>query len=338
MSSKLRLSEQFRLRFENLRLATNESPQTLLTFFREKPEFERLAREVKVVADEIEKASDYRKSHPQVSPGFISDFKDYTYKWRAEVTYVVDWPQLELNFFDEDDFEPPTFEQFKKTYRRAEQKTGPDTDWETDFDPSKHDGSVAIADMLSLVVEQGKDRRDNPDESMGDHIANTFLVGVEAFEYFERTIGIDVETAFRRWNKLPAVFVPKHVSDRHGLTEKGSLYALLDEAVRAYLAGAPSAAIALCRALLEMILRDHYMTSQIRREERLQGNESLAKIVHIAAKRYDFLTISKLDALREGGNTILHRYSAAGKLALDDEEKILQFFKDLKFFIEKAPE
>ena len=332
MSSKLMLSEQFRLRFENLRRATNDSPQTLLTFFREKPEFERLAREVKIVADEIEKAGDYRKAHPQESPGFISDFKDYTYKWRPEVTYVAEWSQLELNLFDEDDFEPQTFEQFKRTYRKAEQKTGPDADWETDFDPSKHDGSEAIADMLSLVVEQGKDRRDNPDEYMGDYIANTFLVGVEAFEYFERTIGIDVGTAFRRWNKLPAVFVPKHVSDRHGLTEKGSLYSLLDEAVRAYVAGAPAAAIAMCRAILEGVLRDHYLRGEV------ADKDSLHDVIDIAAARYRFLDKRKLHGLRIRANSILHDYGGLPALGAEDEKAILQVFKDLKYYIEKAPE
>ena len=332
MTSKLKLSEQFRLRFENLRRATNDSPQTLLTFFREKPDFERLAREVKVVADMIEKAADYRKAYAQVAPAFISDFKDFSYKWRAQVAYVERWPLLSLNLFNEDGFEPPSFEEFKKTiYRPAGEKSGPDAFSEDDFDPSAHDGAAAIHGMLSLVSDQGQFRRDNPADDMSDYIANTYLVGVEAFEYFEQTIGIDVGTAFRRWNKLPAVFVPKHVSDRHGLTEKGSLYALLDEAVRAYVAGAPAAAIAMCRAILEGVLRDHYLRGEV------ADKDSLHDVIEIAAARYRFLDKRKLHDLRKRANGILHDYGGSPALDAQDEKAILQVFKDLKFYIEKAP-
>ena len=336
MSGKLRLSEQFRLRFEQLRSATNDNPQTLLTFFQEKPEFERLAREVKIVADLIEKAADHSKAYKQVSPGFISDLKNYTQNWRSEVAYVDQWPLLSLDLLG-DDSSPPTFEEFKKTHRLRGQKSGPDTDWDESFDPSEHDGATAIHEMISLAAEQGANRRRDTITGDDDFIANTFLIGAEAFEYFEKTIGIDVEAAFRRWNKLPAVYVPKHVSDRHG-TEKGSLYALLDEAVRAYVAGASGAAIALCRALLETILRDHYMTPRIMREEGLKSDAKLGRVVHIAAERYRFLSKTKLDALRKGANTVLHQYSASGEIALEDEEKMLQFFKDLKFYIERAPD
>ena len=48
------------------------------------------------------------------------------------------------------------------------------------------------------------------------------------------------------------------VANRYGASEKGSLLHLLDDAVRAYVSGAPAAAIALCRAALEMVLKRHY--------------------------------------------------------------------------------
>ncbi|MGI3187377.1 hypothetical protein [Nioella aestuarii] len=73
---------------------------------------------------------------------------------------------------------------------------------------------------------------------------------------------ISVEKAFGRWNKVPAVFVLAHVSDRHGVTEKGSLFELLNDAIRAYFARSPAAAIAMCRAALEMVLRENYLGLQ----------------------------------------------------------------------------
>ena len=82
---------------------------------------------------------------------------------------------------------------------------------------------------------------------------------VNLIRYLERTIGIDISTVFHRWHRMPPFFVPSHVSDKHGLTEKGSLYELLNDAIRAYVAGAPAASIAMCRACLEMVLREHYV-------------------------------------------------------------------------------
>lgn len=46
MTQKLRLSEQFRIAFEQLKTACDGSPKKLVTFFGDVPEFGRLASKV----------------------------------------------------------------------------------------------------------------------------------------------------------------------------------------------------------------------------------------------------------------------------------------------------
>lgn len=326
MTQKLRLSEQFRRAFEQLKDACDGSPKKLVTFFGDVPKFGRLASKVDNIAGQIERVQRYRKTHPQISSEFIQDWKDYLYKWRKEIDYVVSTELLASL-----DFEVGTFEDFQKdgsvNFRSL---SAPNPDFEDEFRPEAHDGGAAFSGLMVEIQQDAEYFRDIGEDAC-DTKANTLDVGRQALEYFENTIGIDISRAFERWNRIPAVFVPSHVSDRHGLTEKGSLYDLFDEAVRAYIAGAPAAAVAMCRALLEMVLRDHYL-----RGPDGQGGD-LHGVINLAAARYDFLNASKLHQLRMNANDLLHNYSAQSVRSLDDEKTVLAFFRDLKFYIEKAP-
>lgn len=326
MTQKLRVSEQFRIAFEQLKTACDASPKKLVTFFGDVPEFGRLASKVDSIASQIERVQRYRKTHPQISNEFIQDWKDYLYKWRKEIDYVVSAELLASL-----DFEVGTFEDFQKdrgfNFRPL---SAPDPDFEDEFRPESHDGGAAFSGFMLEARDAAGYFRDK-DEDLFDAKANALDIGRQALEYFENTIGIDINRAFERWNRIPAIFVPSHVSDRHGLAEKGSLYDLFDEAVRAYIVGAPAAAVAMCRALLEMVLRDHYL-----RGPDGQGGD-LHGVINLAAARYDFINASKLHQLRMNANDLLHNYSAQSVRLLDDEKTVLSFFRDLKFYIEKAP-
>lgn len=330
--NELKLSDQFRLNFEQLKSACNSNPQTLVTFFQEKPKFIELARNLKQVADLIDRVSTFRKLHPHVSPEFIQDWKDYHYKWKSQVEYVfITNAVLSSGLFVESGFRPRTYDEFKKNTGNIADVEPPDPYNDDSFDPQNHDGGSAIWQMVDLVGYQGQSRRDRAMDEADDFIANTYLIGVEAIEYLENVIGIDIARVFDRWNKLPPVFVPRHVSNKHGLTEKGSLFALFEEAVRAYIVGAPGAAIAMCRSLLEMVLRDHYLAGET------SDQDSLYDVINLAVARYDHLHANKLHSLRMDANNVLHRFAVTGKLRDGDEDAILQFFKDLKFYIERAP-
>jgi len=169
------------------------------------------------------------------------------------------------------------------------------------------------------------------DEDENERIANTFRVGIEAFEFLENTIGFDTISVFERWAKVPPLFIPSHVSNKYGLTEKGSLFELLNDAIRAYIAGAPAASIAMCRAGLEMMLRDHYLRGKATTKDKL------APMIELAALKYDFMSKTKMNNLARDANRIMHDYAGVQKLDAKDETRLLSHLKDLKFYIEKAP-
>ncbi len=124
--------------------------------------------------------------------------------------------------------------------------------------------------------------------------------------------------------------MPAHVVNRYGASEKGSLLHLLDDTIRAYVFGAPAAAIAMCRAALEVVLKQHYLPDQ-------QNNSDLSDLIILADKRYEFVQAGKIDPIRKKANGILHKYHDVERLSEEDERTILSYLKTLRFLIQRAP-
>jgi hypothetical protein len=142
---------------------------------------------------------------------------------------------------------------------------------------------------------------------------------------------LDVRGVFERWQRVPVVLMPAHVANRYGASDKGSLPHLLDNAVRAYVFGAPAAAFAICRAAFEMILKRHYGEGEWENPK-----EKLSKVIALAAER-GFIKREEITPLIERADGILHRYSQESVLSADDERTILIFLATLKSLIERAP-
>ncbi|MFP1630960.1 hypothetical protein ACLB6G_04415 [Zhengella sp. ZM62] len=330
MKERLTPAADFLLHFNKLREEVNGSPQTLLTFLKEKPEWRGLASNVRASADFIKSITALKKVHPHVSPSFINAWKEYERIWKIPVEYVY-WEKLfslSLDVGDGTIIGPISYEEFAARDRAGSTLEAPNPETDERFKPLEHDGGAAIRSLKSVVSGVADGKRE-----IGEYfIANALDVGLGALDHLEDRIGIDLALAFDRWSRLPPVFVPKHVSDRHGQTEKGSLYELLNDAIRAYVAGAPAAAIAMCRACLEIVLKDHYLRGE------WDEKDSLYSVIELAVVRYDFLSKKKLHSLRLDANRILHNIAGEPKLGLEDEKVLLQFFKDLKFYIERAPQ
>jgi hypothetical protein len=128
----------------------------------------------------------------------------------------------------------------------------PEPEHDDSFVPEYHDRWSA----LKLGIDYWRSEYDAKSERvrLGGYddydklIANKCRIALDAFDYLVRNIGIDIADVFRRWREAPHIFMPPPVSNKHG-EEKGSLNDLLDNAVRAYVCGAPAAAIAMCRAV-----------------------------------------------------------------------------------------
>jgi hypothetical protein len=209
-----------------------------------------------------------------------------------------------------------------ETAREAE-AVKPDPEIEASFDPLRHDGGYAI----QLGIEQLEMNADHSFTSRGQ---NSSCLALDAYEYLTGTIELNIHNVFQRWRKVPVVFMPAHVYNRYGASDKGSLLHLLNDAVRAYVFGAPAAAIAMCRAALETVLKRHYGRGQ-------WEDVKLGRLVVLASQQYDFVQQNKITPLVDRANEILHNYTQEDRLSDDDERAILNFLKTVKFLIQRAP-
>lgn len=203
----------------------------------------------------------------------------------------------------------------------------PDPEHEGAFDPCRHDGGAAIELGIGVLENEANFRNEKAGE-WSPRRASTIALG--AYDYLVNTIGFDIRGAFQRWRKIPVTFRPAHVSNRYGASDKGSLSHLLEDAVRAYTFGSFAATIAMCRATLEMALKQHYLPDQ-------EGNSDLSNLIVLADKRYDFVQAGKIDPIRKKAYAILHRYHKVDHLSDEDEHTILNYLKTVKFLIERAP-
>ena len=96
--------------------------------------------------------------------------------------------------------------------------------------------------------------------------------GVAAWERLSEQTGFDMRGVFRRRALVPFVLVPRAVANRYGGTEKPSMLKNLQQAHEAFVFGAPYAALALMRSIMEAALRDHYKADGRDLNERINNS------------------------------------------------------------------
>jgi len=206
---------------------------------------------------------------------------------------------------------------------REERNRSPDYESEEDFDPFEHDGGEAIDDVLSYA----KDRGHNGSEP----IDNMFRIGSQAFEYIQAATGLDFVAVFRRWSSIPPIFYPNHVLQSMRATPHLSTASLIDDAIKAYVFGARAAAIAMCRAALEDVLKRDYGQGK-------WNEEKLGKIVVLASSKYQRLVDRRrLQYLVRTTNTILHSYSSTRKDDAKEDQVVRDYLIMVKHLIQNAP-
>ena len=122
--------------------------------------------------------------------------------------------------------------------------------------------------------------------------------------------------------------MPTHVAQQQQMSHFGPLTQLFDDAVRAYVCGAKAAAFAMCRALLETVLNQSYLSGEFTEKDQLgrERNIPLSWLLARAGQRYRFVPIPELSGLVRIANKILH-----GSPALYDERAIPISSKSSKF-------
>jgi len=325
---------EFLIRFNDLKERTKSRPQNLSWLCKNDDGLASLASDLKRIATSIARQIETKSDRyvAQVSTNFIDAYTEYLKEYRDAVeTAATLHDDKLLEFIRQKIGEDPNY--FDSYFAEK----GIDPDAPSDFDVLEDNPVNLVYDIISVadsMATMPKDFRDDLHDEMHKALG--------AWNFFEDTVGIDLAGIYRRWKATPVTLVPKHVSDRHGLTEPGSLYDMLRQAHRAYVFGCERAAMALCRALLELVLKKHWGIEEdegyLKEKQRRKGYEpGLEKIITIAEARHDAkykLRKHHLLQKKELADDVLHAKRPPRHVSGDE---VTLFLETLKFLIEKAP-
>jgi hypothetical protein len=251
--------------------------------------------------------------------------------------------QLQFNSVsDRELFAAPVDTKFIASWRDFEHRFEPvlrnayafpvgECDWESaDFN------AETSAGLIDQTIELARSRADGDKSDIGVE-PYTVEEGVWwAAEEWARLChtGFDLRGVFRRRRLIPFVFFPRHVAARGGQDENLSIYQNLREAHEAFVYGAPFAALALMRSIMEVVLRDHYGANGNDLSERISNSRKLLP------KEADEASLHRM---RKLANAILHldpgNDVALAKLEpAQMEMEILSLLRVLRSLIEGAPQ
>lgn len=303
--------EVFLATFSRLRTRVHGNPRNLRWRAKNDPSLGELASEVNNCVVRVMHglaASQHKSATPPAA--FRSMFQDYREFWKDAVESVAAermTQQLDelIGLLEKADMQK--LEQ--DSPELAEKLLAP-----ADFDPTM-ESAYDLVDDIFWWADTIKNNEKGTDT--GDSLHKAF----QAWNYYQNTIGVDLLQIWHRWSKAQTIFVPPHVAIAHSPEERGGLFDLLDEAHKAFVFGAHGAAIALCRALTEIVLVRHYGVAE--------GN--LKDVIVFAETTHSWIRQLRLQDMRKLANRVLHRGEKA------DEDAVVSYLATIKQLIERAP-
>lgn len=251
---------------------------------------------------------------PHIPPEVIAARRDYEERWQYIVWKIADRELIAL---------------FDGLFSDTQESDG-----EVDVEPSRRD---ELDVKIENLKDEAKDKageidhlvqwgwwkfEDNPEDY------GWMLRSNEAWRELTGPTGLDVAGALWRRKALPFILIPSHVSSRYGEQERFSLYQRLAQAAQAFVFGAPYACLALQRAVLEEVLREHYAV----RGETLQELIENVKQSQLGQSIWP----EHLKLLQSAANRALHGMVAPPATGGYDRA-IIKSFEMLRRLIENAP-
>ena len=133
-------------------------------------------------------------------------------------------------------------------------------------------------------------------------------------------------------DRLPRIMIPSHLTKQSKKSDHGFALELLNDATKAYVFGMPAAAVAMCRAVCELVLKKFYVSaSEDDREQMLND------LIWLAEKKYHHIQELNIREHVRTANAVMHDYTNAKRLSEDEDEAVVQFLETVKALIEKAP-
>ena len=200
------------------------------------------------------------------------------------------------------------------------------TQFDSRWDYEDHEAK-AEADALDTAMDFARTETDSLTDSESADYSVEIDRGVQAWTRLQSAIGIDLRGVFRRRALTPFILIPRYVSNKYGLTDKLSLVTHLAQAHQAFIFGAPFAAIAMMRSILEIVLKKHYRSTGA---ELYQLIDNCRTLPAGAPKE-------KLHRLRHLANDVLHFDNVRYLPPRDMEKELIGLLINLRALIEAAP-
>jgi len=307
--------ETFTALFNELRRRVNNSPTTLVWLSEQKADIRRLAYLVGEAAEKIRKSRAISaERHLVVPSGFVTAWNIFETQFEAPVREILESERkagteefltqlkkaAERQHIDVDSL-------LKEILSKIESHRQPGDS----FDPIRDDPASLIENIFmtfSDVVEEILSNDENADKAIG------------AWRFFDKTLRMDHRAIYTRWKSIPDLLIPSHALR----VNPRPVFDLYNEAVRCYVFGNKVAAVSMCRALLEHILKKHYKIEE----------DDLNKMITIAEAQYSHFKKMNLHDKRKLANAIMHKYEKQSEV---EDQSVVDFLETIKAIVLNIP-
>ena len=283
--ARQRITEDFVKHLALLKEKSGNSPHGIEGALGRDPQVAISIRELLVISRAIDWHENHSKSRfiVQAHPEFPKALEDYRKRWQSAWITLKDWEDKKAGRETTTACIERMLSELSDNKDSSFVADEPD-DW--DFDPEEHSAATHIEGMADYIGDKADDEP-------------FYSRAKGAWDWLLNTVGVDLGTIEKRWREFPVLILPEHVSNAHGLHEPKSLFSYLTNIRLAYMIGADLAAIAMCRAATEILIRYHYNNDP---------NTKLTPLVKATQEQRDFAFLKRLNLVQkiEESNTILH--------------------------------
>ena len=294
----------FLVAFQELKTATSDSPDSLEAYWKDRADLQQICDRLQGYRYSFDIAEEWTAIPftPHVPAAASKARREYDERWQNIVARIADRELTALfdelfpeGLFVEDDSSDPL---------------GRDIEgWKS--------GARNDVRNIEHAFDYLADQRANDDDSD--------LEFLDEFEQswirLKKVVGFDIKGSFWRRSAIPHILFPSHVSSHYGLGH-ASIYRRLFDASRAFTFGAPLAALAMQRAVLEELLKNHWGSSA-----------GIVRDANLPTLSHD----ARANRLKRYANDALH--DDPEKLTSDElDREIIKNFLLLRELIELAPE
>ena len=300
--------------FHRLRDRVADDPGMLDYEAQADPSLAKLCRELGLAAFFLKHAQQRRPQFFSTSnaPSFVAVWRDYEARYAHAVDGVV------LSSTGLLTPQPRGFEE-----AAAEGSDEFDRIWEREQDEAASNADVvrsAMAfaeDEIELQAERGE---------CNERLMERMRDGVRAWKSLVEEA--DLAGVLRRRRLAPLPVIPRHRSENDGASDLDSLMGRLSEAQAAFVYGAPHAAFALMRVMLDLVLTTRYAAT---------GDTLRQKIESAKERLPRGIGWSEVESLENFADDAIRFPPKESRGLKDEESEIVALLKALRKLIELAP-